>query len=276
LVEASISVKLKAEGAEDVKQQLLETRAAALGVSTAELEHAQSMRQAAKDAQTLNNVQTYQTRIILAQYPALNSLTRTMTEFGHVSRGVLAITTAFSTAFTAFRTTNTDLLELNGELAQAQRDQALALQRYGYDSVQYQEASEQVAIFTAKKKELDDQMTQEHITNILNFGGAIGIMASSIVTTGIQIATRMPGIIAAIRGFNLSSLTLLANPVVLILAGIAAALVLLILYLPQVSAGFTAFVGALQSGYSWLSSTFCWWFHWRLEYYLSIHHWNME
>src|SRR5687767_12776577 len=125
--DAEVKVKLKAEGAEETKQRLLETRAALVGVSTDQLKNAQSQRQAARDANVLNNAESYKTRIFLAQHPALNQVTRGLRDMAGVGRNALAITTAISTAFTAFGRVNVEATQIQAQIAQKQRELAIEL-----------------------------------------------------------------------------------------------------------------------------------------------------
>lgn len=180
--QAEVRVRIRQEGAEETKQRLLETKAAMLGVSTQQLKNAHSTRELARDANILNNMERFQTRIFLAQHPVINNLTRAMSTFGSVSRGVLSITTAFSTAILAFNSTTNGLAEVQSELDQARREQALALEKYGYDSEEYATATEKVNELEGKMKALNDQLTMEKISNGLNFAAMIGVVGGSIST----------------------------------------------------------------------------------------------
>lgn len=181
-MEATLGVRLQATGVEETKAALQDMRAQVLGVSSAKLEDARNTRLLSKDATILNNATRYQTQIFLAQHPVINNVSKAMSSFGRVARGALAITTAFSVASLAFGKTTSGLLELQGELAKARRDQSLALTRYGYDSSEYSEATDSVELLEAKVKELNDQTSQGQITNLINFGASIGIMGSSALT----------------------------------------------------------------------------------------------
>lgn len=199
--EAEVKVRLKAEGAEETKQRLLETRAALVGVSSEQLQNAQTQRQAARDAQVLNNAEAYKNRIYLAQHPAINQLTRSMRDFGSISRGVLSITTAFSTAITAFNSTESGLGQISADLEQAKREQAFALKTYGYDSKEYADATDKVNGLQSQFDGLQKQVSTEKMAGILNAGAAIGLMASE-ATKLIPLAPALIPFMAAIAAIG--------------------------------------------------------------------------
>lgn len=218
--DAEVKVVLRAEGAEETKQRLLDTRAALIGVSSGQLEHAQSMRTAARDATALNNAEAYQSRIFLAQHPALNTLTRGLRDLGTVSRGVLAITTAFSTAISAFNSTASGIGETQAELDQARREQAFALKTYGFNSKEYADATDKVHEFESKMKDLNAQASQENITRWLNVGAAIGILSSSLIKVIPAIVAALPSLTSL--SFAFAGMSVSLGPILLIAAAIAA------------------------------------------------------
>lgn len=259
MVDAVLGVHLQEEGADDVKRKLLETRAAILGVSTAKLEEAKNTQALARDARNLNNENRLATQIWLAQHPAINNLSRAMSVYGNVSRTALQITSAFSLASLAFSNTNSSLLDLQGQLAQAERDQSLALKTYGYDSTQYADASEKVGVLKQKIKELNDQSFQGAVTGALNLAASIGLIGASLLGVIPEIAVAIPEFFA--MSFAIGGITITAAPLIFALIAIAAAIILLITYWPQITAAIGEFVKILQGAWQWITGVFA--AHWR-------------
>jgi hypothetical protein len=182
--EGQVTVRLQTRGAEEMQRDMELVRSKIRGVSDSQVTYAKTTNEAGRQARQLNGLQAQQTQIFLAQHPAVNSLSRAMSTFSSISRGALAVTSAFSLAMIAFNTGNSHLTELKSSLQQVEREMALTT-----DPEKWRELADEAGVLKEKIKELNDQMTQTQINNLLNYGAAIGIMGSTFMKVALAAAT---------------------------------------------------------------------------------------
>jgi hypothetical protein len=180
LVEATVGVRIRAEGATELKSRLQELRTEFRRGDISVSEYSKGLREVNRDARALTQQSQIQTNIWRAQYPVLNNLTRSMSAIGSISRTALTAVTAFATIRTAFNTANSNLLELRGQLAEAERN-AKRFAAAG-DAINAKEWEEKAAIIREQIKETNDQLAQDKISNIIAIGATFGTIGSNIGT----------------------------------------------------------------------------------------------
>jgi len=177
---ASLSWKLQIQGAEQVKAKLQEINSEfEQGRITSEQWSAQ-VNQQGRVLRGFNNNLNISKNLFLAQHPAVRNLTRAMSTFGSITRGVLAITTALNVARmqgTTLTQEETDLMlqevDIMNKLAQARDPEEI--RKYSDELVIIRERLEAI------KKEKADQQFTEIATAIASIGLAASMATKSII-----------------------------------------------------------------------------------------------
>lgn len=200
--DAEVKVKLKAEGAEETKARLLETRAALVGVSSEQLKNAQTQRQAARDANVLNNAESYRTRIYLAQHPILNQVTRGLCDFAGVGRNALAITTAISTAYTAFGKVNEEAAQIQAHIAEKQRELAIEMAKAFPDPMIVANLTGDLHALNAEMDANKQAEQQGFIANLLIIGSTVATAGHAIAAVVTKIGASFPHLTSLTTAFG--------------------------------------------------------------------------
>lgn len=177
---ASLSWRLQIQGAEQVKAKLQEINSEfEQGRITSEQWSAQ-VNQQGRVLRGFNNNLNISKNLFLAQHPAVRNLTRAMSTFGSITRGVLAITTALNVARmqgTTLTQEETDLMlqevDIMNKLANTHDPELI--RKYSDELVIIRERLEAI------KKEKADQQFTEIATAIASIGLAASMATKSIV-----------------------------------------------------------------------------------------------
>lgn len=180
MVDATVGVRIRSEGADELKTRLRELRTEFERGDISVSEYSKGLRGVNRDARSMTQQSQVATRVFLAQHPAINSLSRAMSTFGSISRTALSITTAFSVAKLAFGGSTSAMMELQSELAEAERN-FNKLNEAG-DKIGATEQKENIDILKQKIKELTDSASEEKIVNLVNLGSTVSLMGGSITS----------------------------------------------------------------------------------------------
>lgn len=262
---AGIALRVQQIGAEGVRARLREINA--------ELRAGQPATKGLKDeVRDLTATQSLQNRVLnlsnqswKLQHTNLMATARIMSTVASVARSVLAITTAFSVASIAFGKNNSQLVEAESQLARAQRELVAAIQ--SGDPERISRASEEVNVFTARVKELNDQKLQDMATNLLNVGASMALIGSSAIKAVPEIRKYSE----ALRGLGAAGWIALGpalavagaiGGIVLAVDGVNAgltgnsALVRLLVFWPEAAMAVGSFASGLNAGFLLMSQGF--------------------
>jgi len=180
-------------------------------------EYGRELRRVSRDARAFTQTTRTQTQIFLAQNPAINLVSRSMSTLASVSRTALTILNAWNLAMLVSQGTSSAMLTAQSELARAQRlvNKLFAEGKTG--TIEYSQALEVLGIAQAKLNELESQEFFNKLTQaIITFSAAIfGIQQ------GIKIFAQLAPLL---RGLGIVSLAALAPFALLAIAIAAAAL----------------------------------------------------
>lgn len=224
MADSTISLRVQQLGAEGVRNRIREINAELKAGKPVTKELGKEMKELSTQVNAQSRIVKLNERAWLDQHQTLQTTARIMSTVGSVARSVLAITTAFSVAASAFGDKNSSLVEAEGGLARAHRDLNAALQ--SGDLEKQAEAQESINVWTAKIKELKNQDLQGVATNILNLGATIALLGSSAVTTAAKIGgssfvAKLATAGGAFTGLGAAASTA-AIPILLIAASVAA------------------------------------------------------
>jgi len=170
---ASLSWRLQIQGAEQVKAKLQEINSEfEQGRITSEQWSAQ-VNQQGRVLRGFNNNLNISKNLFLAQNPAVRSLTRAMSTFGSITRGVLAITTALNVA----RMQGTTLTQEETDLMLQEVDIMNKLANT-HDPELIRKYSDELVIIRERLAAIKKEKADQQFTEIANSIASIGLSAS--------------------------------------------------------------------------------------------------
>lgn len=197
--QVDLAWRLSISGASDVKQKISELHEQFNKGEISVEDYAKGLNKAGSTARALGSQSQLNTRIFLAQHPTINQLSRTMAGFNRVLNATLAAQNAINIASLLLRTNTGNMVELQNQLAAAERDYNTAI-----DPDKKEEAARNVAKYKAEIEDANKQMTEDNINKFFT-------TATAIATIGTQALMATP----ALAGFGFALL-----PVMGALAGI--------------------------------------------------------
>lgn len=183
MAEVPLSWKLSISGAEDVKSKLQDIQNQFQRGGISSTEYAKGLREVNRDARTLTRQSDIQKNVFLAQYPAINQLSRGLSAFNSVASSGLSIMNSLNLMFLRQGQDTTALSQLEAERARIMRDMNKAATEGDWSK--YEELkSELMGVdnqIISMKKHMDETRWNDQITGVLGFGAAIGMMMTPLL-----------------------------------------------------------------------------------------------
>lgn len=183
---ASLSWRLQIQGAEQVKAKLQEINSEfEQGRITSEQWSAQ-VNQQGRVLRGFNNNLNISKNLFLAQHPAVRNLTRAMSTFGSITRGVLAITTALNVA----RMQGTTLTQEETDLMLQEVDIMNKLANT-HDPELIRKYSDELVIIRERLEAIKKEKADQQFTEIANSIASIGLAASMATKSIVDLLPRL-------------------------------------------------------------------------------------
>lgn len=220
MVEVPLSWKLSVQGAEDVKARLQDINNQFQRGEISTQEYAKGLREVGRDARALTAQTSIQNKIFLAQFPILNTLSRSMSTLSHISSVALQISNSLNLMWLRQNQTSSQKLEIERDMAESQRKINRLIKEGKTGTEEYANAVEQLNIDQARFKELTDQEFQQSLSNSItlfsSMATSIGVLTPQIIkliphlrTLGTTLGTMplagfgLAGVFVAIAAFSL-------------------------------------------------------------------------
>jgi uncharacterized membrane protein len=251
--EVQLAWKLSISGADEVKASLAQLHEQFNKGEISLDEYTKGLRNASSNARTLAGESQMNTRIWLAQHPAINQLSRTMSGFNRVLSATVQAMTLMNTATLVMRSSNGEMIDLQNQLAEAERNYNKEL-----DPEKKESYARQIASIKDNMSRLNEQMSQDKIQGYFSLATGIGSIAASALIAAPSLASLAGSAAgsAAVMIPAFGGISIAAGPLILIIAAIAAVVLLLIMYWPQLTEAFKGFIEWAQKGIDWLGSVF--------------------
>lgn len=201
-VNVPLSWELQIKGAEDVKSRLQQLNQEFKNNEISVGEYSKGLRQVNNDARILSQTNTIQKNMFLAMHPAVNNLSRAMSGLSSVARTALSITNALNLATLAFNSTSVSLAEIQAELAQKQRELAIAVKKFGDDSIEVANLQGEINVLLVKQQEEAKRLADQQLSNAVTLGAAIALIGKSAFGIATKIGPHMGAISLALKGLG--------------------------------------------------------------------------
>lgn len=183
MVEVPLSWKLSVSGAEDVKAKLQDIQNQFNRGEVSSTEYAKGLREVNRDARTLTRQSDIQKNVFLAQYPAVNQLSRGLSAFNSVANAGVSIMNSLNLMFLRQGQDTTALAKLNSDIAETQRELNKAMMAGDWSKVE--ELKSKLQELTNVKdnmiKDIDNRKLQDWLTGFIGVSLAVGVATREII-----------------------------------------------------------------------------------------------
>ncbi len=254
--EVQLAWKLSIAGAEDVKRRLSELHEQFNRGEISVEQYSKELNKQGGVLRTLTNQHALQNRLWLAQHPTINQLSRTLSGFNRVLSATTTAMTAINIAQLLMRTSSGQLIELQNQLAEAERNYNAAI-----DPEKKEEYARQIASIKAELEQANAQMAADKTQGIISFATSIALIGSSAIQTATQLKTSGTGFAIFSGGLRtatgaLRSMWAALGPVGWAILALSIIIPLVIEYWDELAAAFGAFIDFIRPGFEWLAGQF--------------------
>ena len=201
----TVSIK----GGNEVKATLAQLDEARRKQVITEKEYAQAVAQSGRQAGQMLNVSRQQEKILRAQFPALQKVSRAMSTLASISRMALTITNALNLARISGNLQDSATISIQNDLNAAlrERDQLMKMGLEG--SKAWIENEEEIILKTAELAEAHKKAADQFLIDMITTAGSIALVVNAAVDLGIKAIPEMKKFITAIQ--TLSGANVLAS-----------------------------------------------------------------
>lgn len=248
--EVQLSWKLSIAGAEDVKRRLSELHEQFNRGEISVEQYSKELNKQGGVLRTLTNQHALQNRLWLAQHPTINQLSRTLSGFNRVLSATTTAMTAINTAQLLMRTSSGQMIELQNQLAEAERNYNAAL-----DPEKKEEYARQIASIKAELEQANAQMTADKTQGIISFATSLALIGSSAIQTATQLKTSGTGFAVFSGGLRaatgaLRGMWAALGPVGLAILALSIVIPLIIEHWDEITAAFAGFADYLTNTFA--------------------------
>lgn len=183
MVEVPLSWKLSISGAEDVKTRLQDLQNQFQRGSITVDEYSKQYNGLSRITRTFTRQADIQKNLMLAQYPALNQLSRGMSAFTSVAHSALSIVNSLNLMFLRQGEDTTALAKINSDIASTQRELNAAVAAGDWSKVSELKSKLQELENVRKSmlKDIDDKKWSDWLTSIASVSVGVGVLTNGII-----------------------------------------------------------------------------------------------
>lgn len=190
------------KGGNEVKTTLNQLNEALEKNVITEQEYAKALQQTGRQANQVLSINRNQERVLRAQYPALQRVSRAMSTMASISRTALTITNALNLARMSGNLQDSATIakqnELNAELRERQR----LIDQHLVGTKAWIENEEKIKLTTAEIAEEHKKAADQFLIDMITTAGSIALVVNAAVDLGIKAIPEMKKFITGIKGLS--------------------------------------------------------------------------